>query len=205
MVRPFHRRRARNYGSQIVNDSLRVDYQRMADIYAVAKSMPSWDSTVDIAVRARAAGATHVAFRSQPCWVRACLRGFSTAWGGHMQDVTSPARISPYRQSLSAARGYRMPQNRSSSAFFTLSFGTGSRISGNLSHPTGTPAADIAACCEAACALVVTSAKLVFGVCAFSRLVQRGAVISKTRIEPADESDRQLVSNPFVNLYQSAL
>jgi len=98
-----------------------------------------------------------------------------------------------------------MPQNRSSSAFFTLSFGTGSRISGSLSHPTGTPAADIAACCEAACALVVTSAKLLFGVCAFSRLVQRGAVISKTRIEPANESDRQTVSNPFVNFYQSAL
>ena len=73
-----------HYSSQIVNDSLRVDYQRMADIYAVAKSLPSWDSTVDIAVRARAAGATHVALSlaamlgaSVPAWVfnrleRAC-------------------------------------------------------------------------------------------------------------------------------------
>jgi hypothetical protein len=73
-----------HYSSQIVNDSLRVDYQRMADIYAVAKSLPSWDSTIDIAVRARAAGATHVALSiaamlgaSVPAWVfkrlwRAC-------------------------------------------------------------------------------------------------------------------------------------
>jgi Uncharacterised nucleotidyltransferase len=75
-----------HFGSQIVNDSLRVDYQRMADIYAVAKSSPSWDSTVDIAVGARAAGATHVALSigamlgaSVPAWVfnrlgRACAR-----------------------------------------------------------------------------------------------------------------------------------
>ena len=73
-----------HYGSQIVNDSLRVDYQRMADIYAVAKSLSSWDSTVDIAVGARAAGATHVALSIAamlgarvPAWVfnrlwRAC-------------------------------------------------------------------------------------------------------------------------------------
>ena len=53
--------------------------------------------------------------------------------------------------------------------------------------------------------LVVTSATLLFGVCAFSRLVQRGVVISKTRIERDDESKLLLVRNLFVNLYQSEL
>jgi putative nucleotidyltransferase-like protein len=47
--------------SQLVNDSLRVDYQRMADIYAVAKSPLSWETTVEIATAGQAAGATHLA------------------------------------------------------------------------------------------------------------------------------------------------
>jgi Uncharacterised nucleotidyltransferase len=50
-----------HYSSQLVNDSLRVDYQRMADIYAIAKSPLTWESTVEIAAGARAAGATHLA------------------------------------------------------------------------------------------------------------------------------------------------
>lgn len=48
-----------HYASQIVNDSLNVSYQRMGDLYALAKSAPSWESTVDIARSAGAAGATH--------------------------------------------------------------------------------------------------------------------------------------------------
>ena len=47
--------------SQLVNDELSVSYQRMGDIYAMAKSSLSWESTVEIASRAGAAGATHFA------------------------------------------------------------------------------------------------------------------------------------------------
>ena len=50
-----------HYASQLVNDSLNVSYQRMGDIYAIAKRSPSWESTVEIASRAGAAGATHFA------------------------------------------------------------------------------------------------------------------------------------------------
>jgi Uncharacterised nucleotidyltransferase len=50
-----------HYASQILNDSLDMSYQRMGDLYAIAKSSPSWESTVDIACRAGSAGATHLA------------------------------------------------------------------------------------------------------------------------------------------------
>ena len=50
-----------HYASQLVNDSLNVSYQRMGDLYAIAKGSPSWKSTVEIASRAGSAGATHYA------------------------------------------------------------------------------------------------------------------------------------------------
>jgi hypothetical protein len=50
-----------HYGSQIVNDSLSVSYQRVADIYALAKSNLDWGAMVDVATRAGAAGSTHLA------------------------------------------------------------------------------------------------------------------------------------------------
>jgi hypothetical protein len=47
--------------SQLVNDSLTASYQRIADIYAIAKGFPSWDASIETAKQAGAAGATHLA------------------------------------------------------------------------------------------------------------------------------------------------
>jgi hypothetical protein len=50
-----------HYGSQLVNDDLRVTYQRLCDIHALAQSGPCWESIVEISRRAGAAGPTHLA------------------------------------------------------------------------------------------------------------------------------------------------
>jgi Uncharacterised nucleotidyltransferase len=50
-----------HYASQLVNDSLYITYQRMGDIYALARHSMRWESAVEIASRAGSAGATHFA------------------------------------------------------------------------------------------------------------------------------------------------
>jgi hypothetical protein len=56
-----------HYGSQIVNDTLRVSYQRRCDIYALVQRGPCWDSVVEISRQAGAAGATHLALSIAAC------------------------------------------------------------------------------------------------------------------------------------------
>jgi hypothetical protein len=80
-----------HYASQLVNDSLNVSYQRMADIYALSRSSLSWESTVDIACRAGSAGATHFALSiasmlgaKVPSWTFRKLR--STCVGCHVSS-----------------------------------------------------------------------------------------------------------------------
>jgi hypothetical protein len=58
-----------NYASQLIAEDLTVSFLRLADIHAVVSGGISWRTLCDTAIRAQAAGATHLALKG------ACLLG----------------------------------------------------------------------------------------------------------------------------------
>ena len=58
-----------NYASQLVAEDLTVSFLRLADIHAVVSGGINWKTLCDTAIRAQAAGATHLALKG------ACLLG----------------------------------------------------------------------------------------------------------------------------------